>query len=739
MNKKLHKISELAQDWPALPKLSGAPIRTLKNGSRYFYGKFRRLGKHINKVNFTKTIGYVRRRQFGELLNIFLNLQRQIDSTVNDISATQEIFEPKNIQIGQPIVSVVIPCFNYGKYVSAAIESVLNQTLKEVEIIVVDGGSTDEITLSILADLKYPRTKVYLREGRHLVGDNRNFGIKHATGRYICCLDADDTIDLTYLEKAVFLLETYAYDVVSTSIQFMGAKTGNVGILQFPDLALMTEGNHVLTCAVFRRMFWEISGGYFDTGIGSTHVAEDWDFWLRLAALGVRIRNIADESLFNYRVHPSGSLSSSHDVKPLSEQRAEILNRNAALLTPAAFNISKNQRTRQLKTNPTETAIAKLVSSRCQLNPNKKILIAIPYFLVGGAERLLAGLSKYLLQNGWSVHIISTLPQNSAAGESIGWFKELTTEVFALPRFLSSQEWDDFLHYLVVSRKIDCLLNAGSSLVYKNLPFLNDKFKNLCVVDLLFNTVGHVESHLRFKEYLSYALAENQEVFDWLGSVAQWKEGRLRKLTSGVDLKVLVPKNRPKELVDKYEIAEDELVVGFSGRFSEEKAPETFVEIARMCHGVPRLRFVMTGSGPLLKSISEQVKTLPVTIRFELAGLVDDVEKYLALYDVLILPSRFDGRPLVVMEALACGVPVIASEVGGLSDLIDDGKNGYLVHAADTKMFADRIVRLSIDRDLLETLKREARISAEQRLDANIAYREYDLALQEAIEIHRPA
>src|SRR5665647_2450934 len=107
-----------------------------------------------------------------------------------------------------------------------AVDSVLHQTLMDLEVIIVDGGSSDQSTVVVLRSLERPRTRVLFRGSRHLVGDNRNFGIAEARGRYICCLDADDTLEPTYLEKAVFLLEMYGYDVVSTAIRFAGARSG---------------------------------------------------------------------------------------------------------------------------------------------------------------------------------------------------------------------------------------------------------------------------------------------------------------------------------------------------------------------------------------------------------------------------------------------------------------------------------------------------------------------------------
>src|SRR6185312_4840393 len=97
---------------------------------------------------------------------------------------------------GRPLVTVMIPCFNYGAFVAETIESVLKQTFSNYEIIVVEGGSTDGTTPQRLSELElaYPSVRFVFRTERHLAGDNRNFGIELGRGRYVCCLDADDLI-----------------------------------------------------------------------------------------------------------------------------------------------------------------------------------------------------------------------------------------------------------------------------------------------------------------------------------------------------------------------------------------------------------------------------------------------------------------------------------------------------------------------------------------------------------------
>ena len=172
-----------------------------------------------------------------------------------------------------PLASVVVVCFNYGRFVDEALSSVLAQTaVGHCEILVVDGGSDDPETIAKMRELANdppPRTRVLLREdGRHLIGDNRNFGIARARGRYMMCLDADDLLDPRYLEIALYLLERRGYDAVSTATLCFGSANGYFDLMESPDLSDMLRANHLTTVAVLRRELWERAGGYHDVGLG---------------------------------------------------------------------------------------------------------------------------------------------------------------------------------------------------------------------------------------------------------------------------------------------------------------------------------------------------------------------------------------------------------------------------------------------------------------------------------------
>ena len=104
-----------------------------------------------------------------------------------------------------PTVSVVIPCFNLGRYLDDAVSSVLAQTHRDVEVLVVDDGSTDPDTIRTLD--AWAAQGALIRTEHLGLSAARNAGIRRATGSYVCCLDADDVLEPTWLQAAVSLLE----------------------------------------------------------------------------------------------------------------------------------------------------------------------------------------------------------------------------------------------------------------------------------------------------------------------------------------------------------------------------------------------------------------------------------------------------------------------------------------------------------------------------------------------------
>ena len=200
---------------------------------------------------------------------------------------------------GKPLISVIIPCYNHGHYVTEAVESVLAQTWKNLEIIIVNDGSDDQNTISALETFSRPKTQI-LNHAKNLgLPAARNTGIRQAQGKYIFCLDADDKIHPTYLEKAMLVMESNTpIGFVYSFVQVFGDEERVWYCPQF-DASILIEQIQLTALGVFRRSAWEDVGGYrAEMRLGY----EDWEFWIRLTRHGYRGYRIPEKLVFVRRI-----------------------------------------------------------------------------------------------------------------------------------------------------------------------------------------------------------------------------------------------------------------------------------------------------------------------------------------------------------------------------------------------------------------------------------------------------
>ncbi len=202
-----------------------------------------------------------------------------------------------------PTISVIIPCYNLGRYLDQAVDSVLAQTRDDYEIIIVNDGSTDGATNELLADYRRPRTRVITTENRGLSAA-RNLGIAVARGRYVCALDADDALVATYFEKAAAVLDADpGIAFVSSWLETFGDESW-VWRQEHCDLPTLLAECTVCTAALVRLSCLHAVGGFDEQ---MTQGYEDWDLWISLVERGYH-GTIIPEVLFRYR-RRAGSMS----------------------------------------------------------------------------------------------------------------------------------------------------------------------------------------------------------------------------------------------------------------------------------------------------------------------------------------------------------------------------------------------------------------------------------------------
>lgn len=203
-----------------------------------------------------------------------------------------------------PKVSIIIPCYNQGKYVAEAINSALRQTFKDIEIVCVNDGSTDNSVEIIKSFENKYKNFIFLnnKENRGVIY-SRNFAIKNCNGTYILPLDADDIIEPTYVEKAVKILDNNPnIGIVYCKAKIFGNYDKYWNLKPFNKSDILYE-NCIFCSALFRKSDFIKIGGYNNN---MKYGCEDYDLWLSFIEQGLEVFQI-NEILFSYRQYDETS------------------------------------------------------------------------------------------------------------------------------------------------------------------------------------------------------------------------------------------------------------------------------------------------------------------------------------------------------------------------------------------------------------------------------------------------
>lgn len=162
-------------------------------------------------------------------------------------------------------------------------------------------------------------------------------------------------------------------------------------------------------------------------------------------------------------------------------------------------------------------------------------------------------------------------------------------------------------------------------------------------------------------------------------------------------------------------------LIGTVARLSPEKGIDTLLDAAKIVvTSYPSARFVIAGTGPLERELAQKVRDLRLENCVRMAGFVDNVPGLFSGLDLYVLPSDTEGIPLALLEAMAAGLPVVATRVGGVPEVVVDGVTGFLVPPRQPKALAQAIVRLLVDPDLAKSMGASGRERAESMFDARV-------------------
>ena len=645
----------------------------------------------------------------------------------------------------RPLLTVGIPCYNYGRFLPEAIQSVLGSTFQDLEILVINDGSTDPETLGVLDNLRQAppagaRLRVLDQPNQGLAAA-RNKGAALARGKYVLSLDADDHIAATYLEKAVWTLErqpqcAFCYPLV----RMFGAEESIWKTEPF-SLEKALRYNHVPTGAVFRREAWVEVGGFRE----HLHGQDDWNFWITVGAEGWE-GCLIEEPLFHYRQHQT-SMWSQIEMQARQETARKIQGLHAYLTgegdpsAAAEFGRPQDPEVRAALDwpEPPPPQAGTPIERRRHLRFDQDrpaVLFALPWMAIGGAEQVVLQVMRGLAGR-FSLAAATTLAVRHDWHDE---FERISPWIYHLAR-LPLEDPARYLCDLIAAHGINGVVISGSALAYQALPMLK-QMEGLWTADIIHNTVpeGYLETSIRSDRYLNCHFAVGGPQRDALiqrGGVAPEK---IRLAPASADAQGSFNPasyaDRLPEIRGRLGLKGGEVVLCYVGRLAVEKDVPLFVrvvgELVRRHPAIPFHAFIV-GDGPERARVEHQIRTEGLPGVVEVLGFSDQVGEVLAASRFSVLPSRFEGSSITLIEAMSMGQVVASTDTGSVREVIEDGMNGFIVSSREPADFAARLGPAVMDSARAAAMGERARRTVVERYDLTAMVEVYAQVLDRAL------
>ena len=575
----------------------------------------------------------------------------------------------------EPLMSIIMPFYNEVTYLDQTINSILNQTFPNFELLIIDDGSTNETAIKKLQEIEKMDKRIKLfHKNNEGASKARDYGATKVSpqSKYLVFCDSDDLLNETFLETGFWTLETntkasWAY---TDSIGFEGIEyTWNKW---FDAKKMEKENDLVITSIIRKEAFEEVNG--FE--LNEKNVYEDWNLWLKLMAKGhfpVRMnyygswyRRKKESELNRARNNNERAMEIINNTTKTIKQRVE------AIQYPT-FNYNWDIIPDKIKTIPKVQVIN---------NQKTNILMIIPWMVMGGADKFNFDLISKLDKNKFEITVITTEPAINTYRQE---FEKFAT-VYDLSTFLDQKYWISFINYIIEKNNINIIINTNSEIGYGMLPYLKAKYPQIPILDYVHmeewynRNGGYSRDSSGVASVIDKTLVCNENSRKILIDHFGRKPEEIETVYIGVDEKQFDSKKyNKKELKEKYKLPDDKFIISFICRISEQKRPFLLLEVIKKLQQ-ERTDFLVliVGDGNLLAQMKASAKRMNLLDNMLFLGRTNKTDEIYALSDMTINCSIKEGLALTAYESLAMGVPVVSSDVGGQKELINE-KTGVIV------------------------------------------------------------
>lgn len=315
----------------------------------------------------------------------------------------------------------------------------------------------------------------------------------------------------------------------------------------------------------------------------------------------------------------------------------------------------------------------------------------------GGAERYVRALAQTAIDDGREVVFIATSRLGDIEGREA--FTTLSPHVYVIGTDIPADRGLEFVVSVLKQLARPILVTCGTQGIAEQVSQMRAEVPQLKIIDLQFNHVDQLADNLRNASYIDLTVTDSNRLMrlliEHLGH-----SGRVECIRfAGAPVE-----SAPDPAIADVAWRRDLPLIGFVGRLAVEKRPLWFVELARRLSTLAD--FVVVGTGPLEAIVEEAGADIAA---LHMIGAVADGASVIAACDLLVIPSLFEGVPQVAVEARSAGVPIIATNVGGIAEVVEQNLSGILVDPGDFGALEAAVRSFLHDETLAERLREGAR------------------------------
>lgn len=336
----------------------------------------------------------------------------------------------------------------------------------------------------------------------------------------------------------------------------------------------------------------------------------------------------------------------------------------------------------------------------------------MPSLVVGGAEKLLLTTVKYLDRNRYEIIVCCIVFEGIIADE----IKKLGIKFYCLnesPRFYNPKK---------VYSLYKLFRKEKPAIVHTQILTANI-YGRIAAILARVPVIISAEQNVYYKKkrvhiWLDKIIAKNTDkiiaVSNKVKEFTSGQEGiakdKFELIYNGIDSTEFLPTNSRKDIREKFNLREGDFVLGTVGILTTQKGHCYLIQaVSQLVKRYPNTVLLVVGKGELKEKLQEMVHKMGLQENVRFLGLRRDIPNLLNCMDVFVFPSLWEGTPLALLEAMLMGLPVVASSVDGILEIVEDGKNGILVPPRNVGVLSDAIDRLIRNPQLRRNLGKAAR------------------------------